>query len=359
MSGGDTGAERTQEPTPRKLQEARRRGEVVRSQDVTVLAAYLGALLVLALTAGPAGGTLADLGGTLLGRADAIASGRTVLPPGAALELLQGVGLALVQLVGPPAALVVAALVAQQAVVAAPAKLAPKLSRISPVAGAANKFGPQGLFEFAKSATKMALYGVVVAAIAVDRHEEMLWAAAGDPRGLAPRLAELLAAFLTAVAALAAGFAALDYLWQRHAFLKKQRMTLQDVKDEAKTSEGSPEMKARRRRRAEAIARSAMLRDVAGATVVVTNPTHYAVALRWTPGDPTPPVCVAKGVDAVAARIREAAAAHDVPVFPDPPTARALHATVEIGDPIDRAHFAAVAAAVRFARDLRAKAARS
>ena len=111
-------------------------------------------------------------------------------------------------------------------------------------------------------------------------------------------------------------------------------------------------MKAKRRRRAEEIATNRMLQDVPDATVVVVNPTHYAVALRWSPEDPTPPVCVAKGVDSVAARIRERAAEAGVPIWSDPPTARALHAGTEIGDPIEREHFAAVAAAIRFAREL-------
>jgi flagellar biosynthetic protein FlhB len=134
--------------------------------------------------------------------------------------------------------------------------------------------------------------------------------------------------------------------------MAKNRMTRQEVLDEMKQSEGDPQLKARRRQKAQEIALNQMLQDVPDATVIVVNPTHYAVALKWSPMDPSPPVCLAKGVDHAAARIREAAAQADIPIFSDPPTARALHATVEVGEAIDREHFAAVAAAVRFARAL-------
>ena len=163
---------------------------------------------------------------------------------------------------------------------------------------------------------------------------------------------ELLAEFVIVIVILSGAIAAIDYFWQRHTHLKKQMMTRQEVLDESKQSEGDPHVKGRRRQRAQEIALNQMLSDVPDATVIVVNPTHYAVALKWSPLDPSPPICLAKGVDHTAARIREKAGEAGVPIFSDPPTARALYATTEIGDPIDRAHFAAVAVAVRFARDL-------
>ena len=126
--------------------------------------------------------------------------------------------------------------------------------------------------------------------------------------------------------------------------------------DELKESEGDPMMKQQRREKAVSIATNQMLRDVPEAAVVIVNPTHFAVALKWDPSAPHAPICVAKGVDLVAARIREIAQENAVPIHSDPPTARALHATVEIGEEIRPDHYAAVAAAIRFADMLRAKA---
>ena len=135
-------------------------------------------------------------------------------------------------------------------------------------------------------------------------------------------------------------------------------MTRQELLDEMKQSDGDPHVKGQRRRRAEAIATQRMLADVPKADVVIVNPTHYAVALRWDRGSGRAPVCVAKGVDEVAARIREAASLAGVPIRSDPPAARALHASVDLGQEILPEHFAAVAAAIRFAETMRAKARR-
>jgi flagellar biosynthetic protein FlhB len=353
MSGQEDGAERSHEATPQKLLEARRRGELVRSQDVTVAAAYLGALGCLALGAGAVGQGMLDLGGTLLAGADALSAPLSQGGAGAGGAVL-GRSLWIVALiVAPAAALVALAIAAQQSLVFAPEKLAPKLSRISPLANARNKFGPNGLFEFAKSAAKLTLYGVLLGWMLLRRSDEIVAAAALPAHAAIALMPALLFDFLVAVVLCAAALAVVDYAWQRHSHLAKNRMTRQEVLDETKRSEGDPHMKAKRRQRGQDLATNRMLVDVADASVVVVNPTHYAVALRWSPMDPTPPLVVAKGVDEIAARIREAAVEHGVPIHSDPPTARALHAGVEVGAPIDREHFAAVAAAIRFAQAMR------
>jgi flagellar biosynthetic protein FlhB len=125
------------------------------------------------------------------------------------------------------------------------------------------------------------------------------------------------------------------------------------VIDEHKDSEGDPHLKQQRRQRGHDIATNRMLLDVGCADVIIVNPTHYAVALKWKRSDRSAPICLAKGVDEIAARIREQAALHGVAVHSDPPTARALHATVEVGAPIRPEHYRAVAAAIRFAEALR------
>jgi flagellar biosynthesis protein FlhB len=133
-------------------------------------------------------------------------------------------------------------------------------------------------------------------------------------------------------------------------------MSRKDLTDEMKDSEGDPHVKGQRRQRAQDIATNQMLADVSGADVIIVNPTHYAVALKWKRGARTAPICVAKGVDEIAAQIRARAAEHGIPIHSDPPTARAIHAAVEIGAPIQAEHFKAVAAAIRFAEAMRSKA---
>ncbi|TFL18435.1 EscU/YscU/HrcU family type III secretion system export apparatus switch protein [Jannaschia formosa] len=356
MSGKDDGAERSHEPTPQKLQEARRKGEIVRSQDVMVAAAYLGALLTLTLVAGGVARDLLDLGGALLEGADRLSRPLADEGPGISGTVLAEALRLCTLLVAPAAALVLTAIVAQRAFVVAPSKLEPKLSRISPIANARNKFGPSGLFEFAKSAVKMTVYGGLLVWFLTRHADEIIAAAALDPRKVAGLVPALTGEFLIAVMLVAAAIAAIDYAWQAQSHVARNRMTRQEVLDEMKQSEGDPHLKSRRQERARELATNRMLRDVPEATVVVVNPTHYAVALKWSPTDPTPPVCVAKGVDEIAARIREVASANGVPIHRDPPTARALHAGVEIGAPIDREHFAAVATAIRFAQEMRDKA---
>ena len=146
-----------------------------------------------------------------------------------------------------------------------------------------------------------------------------------------------------------------DLPYARFAHLKKLRMTFQEIKDEAKESEGDPHMKRERRMRAEAISRSTMLNDVAKADVIIVNPTHYAVALKWSRASGEVPTCLAKGIDDLAMRIRERAELHDIPIHSDPPCARSLYAMVEVGDGIMYEHYAAVAAAIHFADQAKTK----
>jgi len=148
-------------------------------------------------------------------------------------------------------------------------------------------------------------------------------------------------------------FGGIDYFWQRMQHLRRNRMSRKDLTEEMKDSEGDPHVKQQRRQRGQEIATNRMLRDVVQADVVVVNPTHYAVALKWSRKGRTAPICVAKGVDEVAARIRAKAAEAGVPLQSDPPTARAIYATVEIGQQIRPEHYRAVAAAIRFAESMR------
>jgi flagellar biosynthetic protein FlhB len=167
---------------------------------------------------------------------------------------------------------------------------------------------------------------------------------------------QLSLGFLTLVLVVAVVLGGIDFFWQRAEHIRRNRMSHKDMMDEHKQAEGDPHAKQHRRQRAQEIAMNRMLADVPEAAVVVVNPTHYAVALKWDRAQPGAPVCVAKGVDEIAARIRERAMEAGVPIRRDPPTARAIFDSVEIGAEIRAEHFAAIAAAIRFAEEMRRKA---
>jgi flagellar biosynthetic protein FlhB len=324
-------AEKEHDPTPQRLEEARRQGEVPQSADLTAAAALAGLVAALIL-AGPAAVSRAGGAGVAL-FANPDRPGRADLS-GPAVELL----LAVAPLFLLPAAAALTALFAQRALVLTPMRLIPKLDRISPLAVARQKFGAEGLTDFAKSVVKLCLVGAVLFAFLAQNAEEIAALLLLAPGVAAARMAGLVVTFLSLALLLAAGLGALDLLLQRARFLRRNRMTRQELLEEMKRSEGDPHLKAERQGRGREIATNRMLADVPRADVVIVNPTHYAVALRWERARGRAPVCLAKGADEIAARIREAAAAAGVPLHRDPATARALHATLEIGDEIRPEH---------------------
>jgi flagellar biosynthetic protein FlhB len=228
--------------------------------------------------------------------------------------------------------------------------LAPSLSRINPLAGFKRLFGLKGAAELARGLAKMAFVGAVVwraldfgaLQTALHRPADGLLADFG---------ASLLRLLLFASAALAV-VAGADVAWVRWQHLRQLRMSREDLRQETRESEGDPHVKGRLRRLRESRARRRMLAEVAKAAVVVTNPTHYAVALAYDQGQAAPPRIVAKGVDAMAARIREAAAEHGVPLVPDPPLARALW-RLEVDTEIPAEHWQAVAEIIAYVWRLR------
>lgn len=357
MSGGqEDDTEKPHEATPRKLDEARKRGEVPRTADLTAAAGTAGLLSLALLPGGWMPPRLGELGHMLLDRADTV--GASMLAPGGALvdATMRGLSVALAPLAIVPIVAILALLIGLRALVFAPQKLAPKLSRISPLANAKQKFGPSGLMEFAKSTVKLTLFSAVLWVFLAARLPRMMATLGHAPGPIAAELMRLLAEFLVLVVLIMVVVGGLDHLWQVYDHRRKQRMSHKELRDEHKEAEGDPHLKQQRRRRATEIATNQMIADVPRAAVVIVNPTHYAVALKWKPGDPGAPVCVAKGVDEVAARIREAALEAGVPIHSDPPTARALHATVKLGTEIAPEHYAPVAAAIRFAEEMRQKA---
>jgi flagellar biosynthetic protein FlhB len=357
MSDADS-AEKEHAPSQRRLDEARARGEVPRSPDLAQAAGYAG-LVLAAVTTGPqALPRAATAAMHLLDQPEQLAP--RMIKAGAAplAALLAEFGFALAPFFLLPAGAVLLALVAQSALILAPEKLAVKWSRLSPLEGVKNKFGLNGLFDFGKSLVKLLVTSALLAVFLL-RHADAVLATLNLSPALASHvLLDLLIDFLLLVTLIALVIGGLDYLWQRHEHLRRNRMSRQEMVDEHKNSDGDPQAKAQRRQRGIEIATNRMLLDVAKADVVIVNPVHVAVALKWSRADGRAPVCVAKGMDEIADRIRARAAEVGVPLHRDPPTARALHASVRIGQEIAPDHYRAVAAAIRFAEAMRRKARR-
>ena len=354
MSDDSSDDDKQYEASQHKLDEARKKGDFPRSTDLNTAAAYAG-LLIAGVSVGAA--SLINFGAGLtglIGRADTLSTS-VFAANGAPMMagLLTELGVAIAPWFGIPAALVVLAIIAQRGFLFAPSKLEFKLSRISPVSQAKNKFGRSGLFEFGKSFAKLILYSTVLLIFLAGRMPDIISALALSPGQVIATLLRLCVSLMSIVLVIAMALGVVDYTWQRSEHLRKNRMSRKELTDEAKNSDGDPAMKQQRRQKGIAIAMNQMLGEIPDADVIIVNPTHYAVALKWDRAGGGAPECVAKGVDVVAGRIREVAQENGVPIHSDPPTARALHATVDIGEQIPRDHFKAVAAAIRFADRIR------
>ena len=357
MSDDDKSAEdRSHAPTQQKLERSRKDGEVVYSTEITTAATY-GAFYVAIVAAGS--WSVSRIGALLtafLSRPQDVGDG-LFSPAGArvASDIVGGLAYAAAPIFGALALATILSLVAQRAVAFAPMKLKPKLSRLSIIDNAKQKYGPSGVFEFLKSFAKLGAVISILAFALKDRFLNLPELAAFPAQAFTTIVFREAVYFVGLVTVAAVFIAALDYPWKRYQHEKRLRMTFEEVKRENRENEGDPAMKGARRERANTIARNRMLADVPKANVVIVNPTHYAVALQWNRDKGGAPVCLAKGVDEIAARIREAAARAGVPIRRDPPTARSLHSLVEIGEEIKREHYAAVAAAIHYAQEIQRK----
>jgi flagellar biosynthetic protein FlhB len=356
MSEDASPSEKEHEPSQKKLDDARKKGEIPRSADLTTAASYAGFFLAASA-----------MGGTALLKAGEAAKIFLDQPDLLSVQLLSGAGnttlgilatfaTALAAFFLGPFAAAALMVTGQRAMLFTPSKLAPKLNRISPLAGFKNKFGRKGLFEFLKSAVKLFLISALLFAFLSVQAEGILGLIFLSPALSTALVMQKILQFLSLVTLIAIVIGGVDYFWQRMEHLRSNRMSRKEMQDEHKSSEGDPHMKAKRRQKAQEIATNSMLMDVKKADVVIVNPTHYAIALRWDKATGRAPICVAKGVDEIAARIREKAAEAAVPLHSDPPTARLLYATMDIGQEVHPDHYRAVAAAIRFSETLKQKA---
>jgi len=356
MSAPDDDTEREHEPSQRRLEQARMRGDVPRSADLISAGVYGGFLAALMATGATAVQQAATAAMVVISQADRLApmilkSSRA--PTGGVISAFAMPFLPLLLM---PMVAALLALAAQRGLIFSPEKLMPKLSRISPFTSLGQKFGRDGLFGFAKSFAKLLVVCVLVGFLVPRHANDLVTSMNATPAQSMLLLAQIMTEFLVLALISTLVFGGLDYGWQYLAHRRRNRMSRQEMVDEHKESDGDPHMKAHRRQRGREIATNQMLAEVAKADVIVVNPTHYAVALKWKRGDRSAPICLAKGVDDIAARIREKAAETGIPIHRDPPTARAIYASVQVGHPIRHEHFKAVAAAIRFAEAMRKKA---
>ncbi|EPX77328.1 EscU/YscU/HrcU family type III secretion system export apparatus switch protein [Litoreibacter arenae] len=360
MAEAPEDGEKTLDPTPKKLADVRKNGDVPKSTDISASAAFLG--LILALTVlGPT--SLLEAADKLT---DYVANPEQLLINGSSFDassissiIFSVSSFFLLPLMLAPAAAVLLSLVAQKAIVFSPSKLSPKVSRISPITSAKNKFGAAGLFEFSKSAIKLLIVCVIMYWFLKKSLPDILLTLDLEPVQMTLILGNGIISFLLLVFVVSLIVGGGDYLWQLSEHLRKNRMSRKEVEDENKESEGDPHNKQARRQRGYEIAMNQMLSDIPQATVVIVNPTHYAVALKWSIHSGSAPICIAKGVDEIAARIREVATKHAIPIYSDPPTARALFSKIKVGEEIQSDDYQAVAAAIRFTRSMSSLAERS
>jgi len=340
-------AQKTEDPTQKKLDDAFEKGEAPKSQEVRAWFMLLAMTIAFALFAGSSASGLKDYLAGFIGHAHEFP-----LNGSNAAALGRQLGGAVFVAVGLPVLLLIAGglagNLAQGKVVFTNEKLKPKLSKISLKSGFKRLFSVQSLAEFGKTLAKFVIVGAVSAYLLWPERGFLVAMISSSPEevlALVWRLALKLAIAVVAIMTLVAGA---DFALQKAQFKKRMRMTKQEVKDEHKQLEGDPQVKARIRQVRMERARQRLATAVPEADVVITNPTHFAVALAYKHGQMQVPVLKAKGVDHLARRIRELAREHDIPIVENPPLARAIHAAVEVDQEIPPEHYKAVAEVIGF-----------
>ena len=345
--------QRTEQPTPKRLQDAREKGQVPRSRELAGTAVMVSGAATLLLAGGFLAGGLESVmrAGMSI---DRIALADPTAAVTAFAAAIVEAGLALAPLLGVVTLVAMLAPLATGGFVFSGKALGPDLSRLNPLQGLKRVFGVQGLAELAKALAKFVVVGGTAALVVWWLLPDMMrLAAMPTARALQGAVWLLGLAGLLMSAALVL-VAAVDVPFQVWSHKRNLRMTRREVLDELKQTEGRPEVRSRVRAAQRELARRRMMQDVPRADVVVTNPTHYAVALKYEPGRMRAPRVLAKGRDLVALEIRRVAAEHGVPLFEAPPLARAIHATTEIGREIPAGLYLAVAQVLTYVYQLRA-----
>lgn len=354
MSDAQDDSQKTEEPTSRKLSQARAKGQIVQSKEVSNLASLAGMTFVVAAIAPFMALYLyRSLAGLIehaaVVRIDAASTGEILfdLTLDALIALSPALGLFMV--------LGLAAGLGQSGFLLTTEPIVPKLEKLSPLAGVKRLVSLKSIVEFIKGILKLSIVAAIAYTLVspeMDRAEALLDM---DVIDVLREIQTLVVRLMIGVLAFMFVVAVSDYVYQRFEYMKQMRMSRQEIRDEHKQSEGDPQVKARLRQIRVDRARRRMMAAVPKADVVVTNPTHFAVALQYDTEVMAAPTVVAKGADAVAFRIREVAQASGVPIVENPPLARALFASVEIDQQIPETHFKAVAQVISYVYRLKGR----
>src|SRR5467141_1245289 len=351
MADGSDSSDKTEDPTQKRLDDAHERGDVAKSQEINTWFVIAAGTLVLSTCSGSIGG------GMVMPLRNLVANSWMIHADGPGLmALAKSLEYVLIAVLGVPLLMLALAAIAgnmvQHRLVWSGESLKPKLSKISPAAGAKRIFGKQAAANFGKGLFKVIALGAVMTAILWSERHRLESFLHFDPAMILDVTTNLTVHLMGAVVAMLAVVAIADYLFQYRQWFERQKMSLQEMKEEFKQSEGDPHVKGRIRQLRQARMKKRMMAAAPKASVVITNPTHYAVALSYERGM-SAPVCVAKGVDNIAFKIREIAKAHDVPIVENVPLARALYATVEIDQEIPVEHYHAVAEIIGYVMGLK------
>lgn len=345
-------ASKTEDPTPKRLQNAREKGQVAVSQEIKNWASLAGVAFGLAVLAP---GIMHGVTATILPFVESPhAMSLDVENMQEALAgLFLDIGWAVAPIIGLMVVLAVAANIGQVGFLWAPTKIAPQLQKISLIKGVQRLFSTRTIVEFAKGLVKLVAVATVAFGLVFSAMKDIELISSFALGQVLERI-QLVAILLTSgTVAVMTVIAGLDYAYQKFSFLKQLRMTKQEVRDEHKQAEGDPQIKARIRRLRMERAQKRMMAAVPEADVVITNPTHFAVALAYQMEAMSAPKLVAKGADFMARRIREIAEENEVPLVENPPLARALYASVELDQEIPPEHYQAVAQVIGYVMRLK------
>ncbi len=351
MSDDSDASDKTEDPTQKRLDDAHDRGDVAKSQEINTWFIIAGATLVLSSFSGSIGS------GLLMPMRNLIANSWLIHADGPGLlHLAQSLEYVLIAALGVPLLMLALAAIAgnmiQHRLVWSGESLKPKFSKVSPGAGFKRVFGKQAAANFGKGIFKLVALGAVMMAILWPERHRLESMVRFDPAAVLGATTTLTLQLMGAVVAMLAIVAIADYFFQYRQWHERQKMSLQEMKQEFKQSEGDPHIKGRIRQLRHARMKKRMMSAVPKASVIITNPTHYAVALSYERGMPAP-ICLAKGIDSIALKIREIAKAHDIPIVENVPLARALHATVKVDEEIPVEHYHAVAQIIGYVMGLK------
>ncbi len=344
---------KTEDPSQKKLEDAHKRGDVAKSQEVTTWFTLAGSGLMFVTMAPATAAVLATNLKGLIADADMYEVGSNAFGS----IMWQLIGAILLVAVVPMlviAAFATAGNLIQHRPLLSVDPIKPKFSKVSPLAGAKRLFSAEAMVNFVKGLIKLSVVSGVLWFVLAPEMDQMEVLITADVAVILQDFVDLGVKVFAAVIAVVTIMAIGDYVYQRNRWWEKQKMTLQEVRDEYKQMEGDPKVKGRIRALRQERGRKRMMAAVPQATVVITNPTHFAVALKYDKSMAAP-LCVAKGADAVAFRIRELARDNDVPIVENPPLARALFASVDVDEAIPAEHFKAVAQVIGFVMRLNQK----